>query len=267
MAPLEPEFPISAYVGAPEWPLIQGGRWRQVRIPVRYGFFVHPRAGPVLIDTGYTTKVTTGKRGLDLWLYAAVLRPQLVDNAQLEPFLRARGFALEDVRAVILTHFHADHISAARDLPNARFYASGSAYRQLRQWSHWKRIRHGVFMGLLPPDFEARLTDFENAPIIDDPLGLGASRDLFEDGSVLIVPLPGHAIGHVGVAFPNLEPPLLYAADVEWIRGALSPGRSGLAARLVSHDLKAGKASSARARAFEQAGGRLVLCHDPEPAP
>ncbi|MEO6360079.1 MAG: MBL fold metallo-hydrolase [Sphingomicrobium sp.] len=264
---MEPEFPISAYVCAPEWPLMRGGRWRRVRVPVRYGFFVHPVAGPVLIDTGYTTKVTTGKRAIDLWLYAAVLRPQLVEDAQLEPFLRARGFALEDVRAVVLTHFHADHISAARDLPNARFYASGSAYRQLLQWSHWKRTRHGVFLDLLPKDFEARLTDFENAAEVSGPLGLGACRDLFDDSSVLIVPLPGHAIGHVGVAFATLDPPLLYAADVEWIRGALSPGRSGLAARVVSHDLKAGKASSARALAFEQAGGRLVLCHDPEPAP
>lgn len=262
---MEPEFPISAYVRAPEWPLIRGGRWRQVRIPVRYGFFVHPRAGPVLIDTGYTTKVTTGKRGLDLLLYAAILRPRLVEDAQLEPFLRARGFAPKDIRAVILTHYHADHISAARDLANARFYASGSAYRQLKKWSHWKRIWHGVFLELLPIDFEERLTALENAPAIEGPLGLGACRDLFGDHSVLIVPLPGHAVGHVGVAFPNLDAPLLYAADVEWIREALNPGRSGLAARLVSHDPEAGKTSSARAFAFEQAGGRLTLCHDPEP--
>lgn len=265
--PLEPEFPISAYVGAPEWPLIRGGPWQRIRIPVRYGFFVHPGAGPVLIDTGYTAKVTTGDRGFELSLYAAMLRPQLVEETQLEPFLRARGFALKDVRAVILSHFHADHISAARDLPKARFYASGSAYRQLRQWSHWKRIRHGVFLDLLPPDFETRLTAFESAPEVIGPLGLGACRDLFEDGSILIVPLPGHAVGHVGVAFPNLDRPLLYAADVEWIRGALHPGRSGLAARLISDDLEAGKASSAKALAFEQAGGRLVLCHDPEPVP
>lgn len=262
---MEPEFPISSYVGSPERPLIKGGRWRRIQLPIRYGFFLHSRMGPVLIDTGYTDRVTTGTRSLDLRLYSSGLRPRLVEEGQLEPLLRARGLAREDIRSVILTHFHADHISACCDLPNARFYASGSAYEQLRQASHLKRILHGVFLDLLPRDFSERLTAVEHLPQTDGPLGLGACRDVFGDGTVLIVPLPGHAIGHVGVAFPGLEPPLLYAVDVEWIQPALAPGRSGLAARLISDDVEASERSRARVRAFAKAGGRVVLCHDPEP--
>lgn len=262
---MEPEFAISSYVGAPERPLVKGGKWRKIQIPIRYGFFRHPQIGPVLIDTGYTDRVTTGTRSLDLRLYASGLRPRLVEKGQLEFFLRARGLRREDIRCVILTHFHADHISACRDLPNARFYASGSAYEQLRQSRQLKRMLHGVFLSLLPPDFAERLTPFEDLPQQEGPLGLGACRDVSGDGTVLIVPLPGHAIGHVGVAFPSLEPPLLYAVDVEWLRPALAPGRSGVAARLIGDDLEASERSRALVRAFAQRGGRVVLCHDPEP--
>lgn len=262
---MEPEFPTSSFVGAPEWPLIRGGRWRRIQLPIRYGFFRHPEFGPVLIDTGYTDRVTAGTRTLDLRLYSAGLSPRLVEEGQLEAFLVTRGLAREDISTVILTHFHADHISACRDLPNARFYAGGSAYDELRRSSHFKRIIHGVFLDLLPPDFAQRLTPFEDLPQTEGPLGLGPCGDLFGDGAVLIVPLPGHAIGHAGVVFPGLEPPLLYAVDTEWLRPALAPGRSGIAARLVSHDPEAGARSRARVLDFANAGGRVILCHDPEP--
>lgn len=261
---MEVDFPISAFVGTFEWPLIKGGRWRKIQIPIRYGFFRHPRIGPVLIDTGYSDRVTSGTRSLELRLYSTGLRPQLIEGGQLNAFLRGQGLSVGDVRAVILTHFHADHISAARDLVNAQFFACGEAYEELKRFSHLKRILHGVFLDLLPDDFGERLTAFEDAPTIDGPLGLGPCFDLFKDGSVLIVPLPGHAIGHVGVAFPGADTPLLYAADAEWLRGALAAGRSGVAAALVGHDRDAGEASGLKALAFEQAGGRVVLCHDPE---
>jgi glyoxylase-like metal-dependent hydrolase (beta-lactamase superfamily II) len=261
---LEVEFPNSAFVGTYEWPLIKGGQWRKVQIPIRYGFFRHPRIGPVLIDTGYSERVTSGTRSLDLRLYCAGLRPRLVEGGQLGAFLGGHGLSMEDVRAVILTHFHADHISAARDLVNAQFFACGRAYEELKRFSKSKRILHGVFLDLLPEDFAQRLSAFEESPKVDGPFGLGPCFDLFKDGSVLIVPLPGHAIGHVGVAFPRAATPLLYAADAEWLRGALDAGRSGVAAGLVGHDREASKASNAKALAFEQAGGRVLLCHDPE---
>jgi len=261
---LDVDFPISAFVGTYEWPLIKGGRWRKIQIPIRYGFFRHPSVGPVLIDTGYTDRVTSGTRSFELRLYSAGLRPQLSEGGQLKAFLRARGLCAADVRAVIVTHFHADHISAARDLPNAQFYASREAYEELKRYGHFKRILYGVFLDLLPDNFGDQLTSFKGTRTTAGPLGLGPCFDVFDDGSVLVVPLPGHAMGHVGVVFPGAEPPLLYAADVEWLRDALPPGRSGLAAAIIGHDRKAGEASGAKALAFEQAGGRVILCHDPE---
>ena len=109
---IEPVFPISAHVRAPERLVLKGGRWKQVPIPVRYGLFEHPAAGTCLIDTGYTTRVTEGRRSPPLSLYAGILRPALTQDA-----LPTRA---PDASVILVSHLHADHVSALKDYPNAR---------------------------------------------------------------------------------------------------------------------------------------------------
>ena len=73
-------FPTSAIVRAPERLVLAGGRWARVDIPIRYGLWLHERFGPVLIDTGYSSQVTSdGRRSFGLKLYNAMLRPQLIE--------------------------------------------------------------------------------------------------------------------------------------------------------------------------------------------
>ena len=49
---MKPVFANSAWVKAPEKLILRGGRWKQRYLRVRYGFFIHPTVGPILIDTG-----------------------------------------------------------------------------------------------------------------------------------------------------------------------------------------------------------------------
>lgn len=44
----------------------------------------------------------------------------------------------------------------------------------------------------------------------------GQARDLFGDGSLLAVPLPGHAAGHHGLLFEDQQGPVLLVADASW---------------------------------------------------
>ena len=90
-------------------------------------------------------------------------------------------------------------------------------------------------------------------------MGLGEGGDLFGDGSVLIIDLPGHAPGHVGLCFRKADPPLLYATDVQWMRAAaVDPGRATLAMRLVATEPAAVRASTAKVARFAAAGIRVV---------
>lgn len=253
----QPVFLNSAYVRAPERLVLRGGRWNTLRIPVRYGIFTHPRIGRCLIDTGYTRRVTHGARSLPLALYAALLGPDLQTDALVGD---------EAVAAILLTHLHADHVAALRDFPEAEIYAAGAGVDHYLSASAFARVRHGVFSELLPRDFAGRVRRYEDGAACEAPLGLGPARDVFGDGEVLAVPLPGHMRGHTGLVWPKLDPPLLYAADTQWLARAVMEDRApGAPARWIMDDLEADAATRQRIAAFVRAGGKAVYCHDPEP--
>ncbi len=252
---MTPIFANSATVTVPERLVLSGGAWRPVTLGVRYGVWVHPTEGPVLIDTGYGPEITTGRRSLALRLYAAVIHPTLADMP--ETVLAGLGFTAADVRTIVITHFHADHVSGLKRFPKARFIAAGWA--GLKAQSQFQHLRHGVFTELLPLDFEDRLTAMESLPSITLPLG--PARDIFGDGSLLALDLPGHALGHTGLVWPDQK--LLYAADAQWLRRAVTDNRPPRGpARLVYHDEAAMQDSLLRLRQAEALGYNIVFCHD-----
>lgn len=256
-----PVFANSAWVSAPEWAVLGGGGLRKRRLQVRYGVLDHPRVGPVLIDTGYTEHTTLApNRSVALRTYNRLLRPRLNPAGQLERL----GLSPGDVRAVIVTHFHVDHVSGLRAFPNARFLASGPVWARISAKSHWQNLRHGVFAELLPDDFSARMDPIEKARQVTAP-GLPKSYDLFGDGRVLALPLPGHADGHFGVYFRDCD--LLYATDTQWLAAALPEAkRPFLLPRLVSDDVEAGRRSSELVARFQAGGGKVLMCHDDAPS-
>ncbi len=239
---MRPIFANSAHLTVPERLVLRGGSWRPVQLGVRYGAWVHPVHGPVLIDTGYGPEVTMGRRSLAMQAYAAAIRPVLAE--QPETVLARLGFSADDVRYVFITHFHADHISGLKRFPNARFIAAG--WPEVKRQSRFQQLRHGIFAELLPADFEARL--------------IPMTHDVFSDGSMLSLDLPGHALGHTGVVWP--EHKLVYAADAQWLSRAVTEDRPPQGpARLVYHNETAMQASLDTLRGMS--GYEFVFCHDP----
>jgi glyoxylase-like metal-dependent hydrolase (beta-lactamase superfamily II) len=252
------DFPNSAVVRVPERLVLKGGRWTPINLAVRYGRFTHDREGACLIDTGYSTRVTRGRRSLPLSIYAALLRPRLTAEAL--------PGAQPNAATILLTHLHADHLSALRDYPEARIVGDLAALDHFLAAGAFGRTRHGVFRELLPDDLRERLTPIESLARVEAPLGLGPSRDVFGDGEVLAVPLPGHMRGHTGYLFTKQPTPLLYAGDADWLAQAIREARSpGAPARWILDDPAAARETAAHLNAFSGAGGRIVLCHDPEP--
>lgn len=251
-------FPNSATVRVPERLVLKGGRWEQIDLAVRYGCFVHAQAGDCLIDTGYSRRVTEGRRSLPLTLYSAALRPRLTASVLPE--------ASPKVATILLTHLHADHVSALRDYPEARLIADADSVSHFLAAGAFGRTRHGVFRELLPGDLATRIVPLESFPLVEAPFDLGPARDVFRDGEVLAVPLPGHMRGHTGYLFAKRPGPVLYAGDADWLARAIRERRSpGAPARWILDDPEAGNATARRLNAFTAAGGKVVLCHDPEP--
>src|SRR5262245_18522717 len=260
-----PLFPTSAIVRASERLVLGGGRWTRLDIPIRYGLWLHQRFGPVLIDTGYAPRVTSdARRSLGLKLYNALLRPRLIEMDAPLQRLRALGLGPGDVTRIVVTHFHADHVAGLGDFPNARILASADAFSRLSRMSKLQQLHNAYYPELVPADFAVRLMPIEDCRTVALPHNLGRGFDLFDDGSLLAVPLPGHALGHHGLLWPEL--PLLYAVDAQWLLQAIMDRRLPEGpARLIYADEAEVSASCEKVRSFALTGGRVVLCHDPQP--
>lgn len=255
---IRPVFTNTASIRTSARWILQGGRGR-VDLQVRVGLIVHPDFGPVLIDGGYGPQVTQAQgRSWALRAYTRMLGPKLHELQSPLALLAAHGFDPKDVNLILVTHLHADHVAYLPDFPNARFVTDGQVMGALR---------HGVFNELLPKGFADRQVDLRSYRLAALPFDLGQGYDLMGDGSVLGVPLPGHAPGHFGVCFTGVTP-LLYAVDTQWMLAAIHEGRCpGLPASLIADDGQAATASVALVRAFAQAGGDVMLCHDPAQTP
>ncbi|WP_108814228.1 MBL fold metallo-hydrolase [Loktanella sp. Alg231-35] len=236
--------------------VLNGGRG-PVDLQVRVGLIIHPTFGPVLIDAGYGPQVTQAPgRSWALRAYDRVLGPKLQALQSPLALLAAHGFDPEDVNLIFVTHLHADHVAYLPAFPNARFVTDDQVTDALR---------HGVFKELLPKDFVERQIDLRSYRLAALPFGLGQGYDLLGDGSVIGVPLPGHAPGHFGLCFTG-KTPLLYAVDTQWVLAAIHEDRCpGLPASLIADDGQAAARSVALVCAFAQAGGDVMLCHDPAP--
>lgn len=246
-------FHTQARISVPARLVLGGGRGR-IDLAVRFGLLERPGQAPVLIDAGWPER---GRgEGLALGIYRALLRPRLDPIKSPAAILEGRVPG-----ALLLTHLHADHLGPARGLPSVPIHAAAQALERARRHP-WRALRHGVMVGLLPD----AVTDLAGDATL--PFGLGRGRDVLGDGSVFSVPLPGHADGHTGFLFPVFDPPVLYAADVQWVWRAIADDRPPHGpARAVYDDASAAMDSLARVRAFAAMGGRVVLCHDPDPVP
>lgn len=206
----------TGYCLAQEAFLIRGGRWQTIHCHALVALLRHPEHGWLLWDTGYAPRMLEETRRLPFALYRVLtplrLRADLAAVAQIERW----NLTARDIGQVIISHFHADHVSGLRDFSHARLLASGPAYAHLAGRRGWAAMRVGAIPALLPDDFVERLAIL---PEFTGPTlpGLGTTHDLFGDGSLLLVALPGHARGQIGMMATTERGPVLFAADACWL--------------------------------------------------
>jgi glyoxylase-like metal-dependent hydrolase (beta-lactamase superfamily II) len=201
---------------ASEHHLIQGGRHVQVACHSIVALLHHPRQGWTLWDAGYAPRMldATERFPYRLYRWATPLRldPTLAVVAQLPRF----GLNVTDICRVVISHFHADHIAGLRDFPNAECIACREAYQEVSRRRGLRALARAFLPALLPDDFTRQATLLPE--FTGPPLGpLGPTYDLFRDGSALLVSLPGHARGQLGLLARTQRGTLFFAADSCWM--------------------------------------------------
>lgn len=254
----------SATVTVPGGLIVRGRGLRRVRVSVRYGLIDRGAEGLCLVDTGYGPAVSTGPgRSRMLRIYNSLLRPKLVEVQQPVAMLAAMGATPADVRTIILTHFHADHVANLAAFPEARILASGVAAKAMAAMGPLRALHHGVFKELIPASVWARIQPIEDCPLKPTWTRLYNGHDVFGDGSYFAMPLPGHAPGHFGLLWREAGNAVCYATDVTWALEALQQDRTAHFARaVVFDDRKAADETENLLRAFIAEGNEVRLCHD-----
>ena len=192
----------------PEWVAVRGGLLAPVELAHSAVLIRHPRA-TFLYDTGFST---------DIYLYLAnqslIFRKTLAKFAfeqSLASHLQGHGLQRSDLDFALLSHLHWDHVSGIPDIPgvplrvnrieyDAAQYGMLDAYKGL--------VRH--LMG----DNPLELFDLDG-PAYE---GFRNSYDLFGDGSIVLVPLPGHTAGNTGMFINRSNGPRLFLlGDAAWV--------------------------------------------------
>jgi len=241
---------------APEAAVLPGGSWRRrIRFYAVAFLLRHPTVGPVLVDTGYSARFFAETAKFPARLYRGITKVTLTDEGGIAAQVARAGVDPTEVKHIIITHFHADHIGGLRDFPDATFHCAEEAYDSVKGSSGFGAVRHAFLPGLLPPDFAERVRFVKEGD------------EVFPGISAL--ELPGHAAGQIGLRFTGADGiPVLLAADACWLSAAYRENRMPHAVTRLLNDWPSYRATLQRLHEIHRREPdlRIIPTHCPETA-
>jgi glyoxylase-like metal-dependent hydrolase (beta-lactamase superfamily II) len=206
-----------AYRGGSPWK-----KWDSVMTAV---LVRHPK-GDVLIDTGVGRTVASQLRDAP---FLFQLMSHLVPLQPVADQLDATGYDRKQLRFILLTHAHWDHVSGVTDFPNVPVLVTAAEHRFIEEGGWVTATARRMDTSQL------REYAFDGGRY----LGFDRSHDLYGDGSIVIVPAPGHTPGSV-VVFVTLPTGARYAfvGDLVWQREAIleREGRPWVTSKIAGED-------------------------------
>jgi glyoxylase-like metal-dependent hydrolase (beta-lactamase superfamily II) len=170
---------------------------------------VESNDGLVLVDTGYGLRDVASPRSRLSGFFLALMSPDFRAEMTAARQVEALGFALADVRHIVLTHLDFDHAGGLDDFPAARIHLLSRERESASRRTTWldrQRYRPQQWSSqgrwTLHGGGGDRWYGFD---------GVCSGRGLPE--GVALVPLHGHTLGHAGVAVRRDGSWLLQAGD------------------------------------------------------
>ncbi|MCT4640766.1 MAG: MBL fold metallo-hydrolase [Bacteriovoracaceae bacterium] len=219
---LKINFLDAGYCTHPECMTIRGGRLKSKIYPAMFMHIEHPKHGHILYDTGYSRDFEKETASFPNKLYAMLTPVILKDDGCAKGRLKKLGVNPEDISYIIISHFHADHISGLKDFKNAKFIYLKKEFVRVSKLKGLKALVNGVLPGLIPKDFEQRAIAIdENYKYKNYNSDIEAffeySYDIFGDGSIVAVDLPGHSEAQMGLYLRQEDKEYFLVADSCWL--------------------------------------------------
>lgn len=239
----------------------KGGGFEMTRLPFLAAVAYHPEHGPIVIDApfGHEGPTNAGE------VFGSFLRragQKFKPEWGIVPRIEQLGFRPSEVDHILMTHLHWDHTGGMKELAHARFRISGLEWDHATRLGTMDSMRSGYALG----DFRAL-----GSRVVRLDLGVGGEVDrgfdVFGDGSIEAVPLPGHSPGHVGYRFHLTDGrKVFFIGDAAFsVRQVTEDVEMGFFPRLAAWSVPEAKTTLQRLRAWHRAGGGdevLVCSHD-----
>lgn len=208
----------------PECSAVRGGRWRLCEFPSLVALLKHPSRGWVLFDTGYSRRFFDATAAFPASLYRWVTPVKFDPRKALVTQLRELGVQTEEIAAIVLSHFHADHVAGVLDFPGVKVYCSREGWAALHARPRLAALRQGLLVDLAPMRDEVCFIEDARVPGVRTS-GF-AEHDLLGDGSLIAVALPGHSPGHHGLRFiAEDDREVMLIGDAAWSTRAVRENR------------------------------------------
>ena len=205
--------PLPISVLLPTYPKDQD---HDIMIPINMWIIDHPM-GLIVYDTGNNVAISDGNC-TSHWNegFCGLLQPSQTRGDVIDKQLEKVGFSAGDVKIVITSHSHLDHIGNIEMFPDAIHVIQKKELYQA--WWPEKFQRGGAHV-VADYDDARDFTYFE----------LNGDYDLFGDGSVVIISTPGHTLGHQSVKVRmNDTGTVILTQDAVWIKENLEGHPAGL---------------------------------------
>lgn len=176
-----------------------------------------PQTGYVLFDTGYAPYFQEETARYPEKFYRLLTPMFLKETETAKAILAEKGISASDIKYVIISHFHADHIAGLKDFPSAKFICSDKALEEVKALKGFRAVAKGIVQGLLPADFFQRVITIE---LFADKITVSkegmTTYFLFQNKQFRLVALPGHARGMLGFIFETEDKKIFYGTDASW---------------------------------------------------
>ena len=176
-------------------------------LPIHTWVIEHPE-GVIVIDTGESAAASDlnsnyfeCNRG-DNFIYRSILRLAVSPEDEIASQLRTLNIPTNEVRWIVQTHLHSDHMDGLVHFPNSNVLVSPVDYPE----------SIGVVTCNFPDNFDPTLVQFIDEAIVDFP----NSYRLTRAGDVIIVPTPGHSNGHQSVILVDGDIHYFFAGDTSF---------------------------------------------------
>lgn len=177
---------------------IARGKKHKIEVPVTAYLIEHPK-GLVLVDTGWDTAIRESARKYEGFANYFASPGTLPKGQAVTEYMKKLGYEPKDIDYCILTHMDIDHAGGLQLVREAKHLMTSEAEWnacQKLQLRYLKRLWKGI-----------AIETFPNHDV-----------DLFGDGSIILLPMPGHSEGMTAVKVVQDNKYVILAGDSDYCK-------------------------------------------------